>query len=545
MEDEKTMIDESHTASPAASQNTESPTFSLTANNNNETRKSSKKSTHEMHNNSTTKPSNTSTSKSSSGYRSSTKSSDKSSNRSSAKSSNRSSTKSSNRSSIKSSNQSLNRSSIKSSNRSSTKSSNASTTKSSNRSTIKKWDIMADEIESLYAEANKVLSNGIGTFSKTDQLHPYLNMNHLDLFGDAVVALSSPILINKKRDKKWIEYVKDQHLNRDEYKNKRYPRFTEINNKSTIVASPVDEHFQRNGFTFNVSPEIQKKRETKMKRKSKRKSKLIKSEKDKKRITLDILEGLKLENQRTSLMIANTKRYSDGLKQEGVRSSMIINVDISANSENALSESSIKTENEDREIEVCYIDILSYIFEILLFYVLFYILLQESFKRMSARLSSNGFEPMEQNDEDIDDNDDDDMTYGIPQKRNSRKTFKVLQIDTDSKKLYKGDMILHGKDGSKKMVSLKIDADVLHIIDGYDIHFYPLSNVQTITFNDAEKYIESNEISVNSVSDVFTIHIEDGGEVKHIVLEAADQKERNLWFRRIMVKVCYITIFNV
>ena len=107
----------------------------------------------------------------------------------------------------------------------------------------------------------------------------------------------------------------------------------------------VDEH-NKNGKTMaDIARDksMQKIRETKSKmRKSHRKSKRKKSKKNKKRITSDILEGLKLENQRTSLMIANTKRFSDGLEQTGVRSSMMIKDDISTESE-----------NEDQEIEVC------------------------------------------------------------------------------------------------------------------------------------------------------------------------------------------------
>lgn len=166
-------------------------------------------------------------------------------------------------------------------------------------------------------------------------------------------------------------------------------------------------------------------------------------------------------------------------------------------------------------------------------------LIQESFQRISARLSLNRFEPI-----------DDDS--GIKRKksmntlteslRNEEQIGKseVLQIDTDLNKSGKGNMILHCKDGTKKIVSLYIDESGLNMVIGDDI--YPLLNVQSITLKDAEKYIEFNDISADSVLHIFTIQIDDGEEIEHIVLEATDQKERDLWFHHIMlmVKVCYI-----
>eukprot|EP01084_Bolivina_argentea_P193715 332322_1 len=116
-----------------------------------------------------------------------------------------------------------------------------------------KWNIMSNEIDSLYSEASKILSHRIRTFSMFDQHHPYLNVNKLELFGDAIVNLSSPVMINKKNDKKWVDYVHDQNININEYVYKQYPRFTKINNKQTIVTSPIDEHFQKK-VTFKSKP---------------------------------------------------------------------------------------------------------------------------------------------------------------------------------------------------------------------------------------------------------------------------------------------------
>lgn len=48
------------------------------------------------------------------------------------------------------------------------------------------WEIISDDLSSLYSEANKILSRRIQTFSMVDidQHHPSLKINKLDLFGD-------------------------------------------------------------------------------------------------------------------------------------------------------------------------------------------------------------------------------------------------------------------------------------------------------------------------------------------------------------------------
>eukprot|EP01083_Nonionella_stella_P111520 327127_1 len=337
-----------------------------------------------------------------------------------------------------------------------------------------KWRDMSNNIDSLYAEASKILSHRTRTFSMLDRHHPYLHLNKLELFGDAVVALSSPITIQKRNDQTWVDYVKAQNINPKHYLYKQFPRFTMINDKETVVVSPIDQHLQlqrkKNRVKPKSPPEFMKTlnstmkhmvsehkengktmaeitRDQSMQKMRQRKSKM-RTTKSKKRMTAHILNKIKLENQRVSTMINSTKRFKKGLKQSGIRPSMLLQ----------------NITNEEAQME-------------------------ESFGSMTARLSV------------------------------INKAQASLSVDTAQ--LNKGEMILHCEDGvTKQIVMLFVDESGLNIVIEDDV--YSLLRVLSVSLESGDK---------------FTIHIqdEDRNQTKRILLEAANAKERDLWVHHIIL----------
>ena len=135
-------------------------------------------------------------------------------------------------------------------------------------------------------------------------------------------------------------------------------------------------------------------------------------------------------------------------------------------------------------------------------------------------------------------------TINLETSETDNNNEKELRIDTgNTAKLDKKDMILHGNDGkTKRIVNLYIDDSGLNMIIGDET--YSLTNVRSVSLSDAKRYINNKETDLtnNELKDLFTIHIEHENEIKHIVLEANDEKERDLWAHHIvlMAMVCAI-----